>query len=290
MKLQPNHMRHEPPGKTHKQPFRRLLLLIPVILLAIAGIQFFRTMSLHQSLEKSRRQLQQSAGLSNSQTDQGAPSGINFSNLPEDVAFWLTIPGTKINDPVMQEKVPGRYFYSFRNPYGNWDGKGSFLVPAVPGGNWIEGTKKNTAKQETLVGDTKQETEIYGTDARIDAHTLILGHRMYTPYEERFSHLIKYYGSQKESEKRKDVYLTFPTHTEHWEVIAAGDAPGNDLLYRTPYEVGSGDYQKMLTQMKSRLRYQKQELDKDTRILVLSTCNDTVFRKGRFFVVCRRIE
>lgn len=199
--------------------------------------------------------------------DQNLLRRIDFADLTSrnpDATRWMYVPGTTLDDPVMQERTVGRYFYDQRGFDKRWNVAGSFLVPAEP-----------------IDPSTNQPAE--------DARTIILGHRMNSYNGEwQFSNLPIRWGTAQGAAENPYVYIYYPDHAERWRVWAGLDAHGDDMLYEMPYERGSDDYRQLLDHMKNDLaRYTVGDgPTKDDPLLVMSTCNHlTRHDLGRFALV-----
>lgn len=185
---------------------------------------------------------------------------IDFDELTvknSDATRWLYVPGTKLDSPVMQEQVPGRYFYDLRGFNKQWNGCGSFLVPAHSG-------------------------EIS------DAHTLILGHRMNSYNGEwQFSELPIRWGSKQGAEAYQYVYVYHKDRAQRWRVWAGMDADPEDMIYDTPYRLGSDDYENMLNHIAEYSRYTVGDRPtKTNETLILSTCSQVGYVWKRFALTC----
>ena len=177
---------------------------------------------------------------------------IDFGMLTsknEDATRWMYVPGTAINAAVMQERTVNQYYYNLRGFNKSYNGSGSFLVPAMP-----KDSDGNLAD---------------------DAHTLILGHRMNSYNGEwQFSNLPTRWGAAGGAAKYPYVYIYYGDRAERWRVWAGLDVWRSDMLYDIPYEVGSEDYENLISHMQELARYELTAApDKDTRTLILSTCN-----------------
>lgn len=189
---------------------------------------------------------------------------IDFDSLLQrnpEVGSWLYVPDTAIDGVVMQESVVGEYKYDKRNMDGIYNGFGSYLIPATP---IVESTGK-PAK---------------------DAHTLVLAHRMHNYNGEwQFSNVPLRWGTLEGANAYPYAYMYYPDRAERWRVWSAGDAHGYDMIYKTPYELGSEKYGELLAYMAQSARYTTDAYaDFNTPTLVLSTCNNEKVDEGRYFV------
>ena len=177
---------------------------------------------------------------------------IDFNSLiaeNADATRWMYVPGTKIDAPVMQERTVNQYFYNLKGLNKTYNGCGAFLVPAEP----------------------KNEDGSLPDDARL----LILGHRMNSYNGEwQFSNLPTRWGTVQGASDYPYVYIYYPDHSERWRVWAGLDAWESDEIYDIPYELGSDKYGEMIQHVAANARYSVGDTpDKNTRILMMSTCN-----------------
>lgn len=189
---------------------------------------------------------------------------IDFTILLQrngEVGSWLYVPNTAIDGVVMQESVVGRYKYDKSDIDGRYNGFGSYLIPATP-----------------IVESTGQPS--------VDAHTLVLAHRMHNYNGEwQFSNVPLRWGSLEGANAYPYIYMYYSDRAERWRVWSAGDAHGYDMIYKTPYALGSREYEELLTYMEQSARYTTDAIvDKDTPTLVLSTCNNENVNEGRYVV------
>ena len=137
-----------------------------------------------------------------------------------DIGFWLYIPGTAIDYPVMVEDYSmdgSEYFYLRHDVYGERVSSGSLFTVSAPGG-------------------------------APDAHMTIFGHNMGGGREIMFGTLSRY----KDADFRVEnpyAYFYYPDRTERWVVWSAGNVKGDDLVYSMPFEYGSQDYADLITHM-----------------------------------------
>lgn len=183
---------------------------------------------------------------------------VDFNELKsinEDVVAWLYVPGTHIDEPVMQEPAVNEYMYLNRNIYGEWNSSGSIFIPKTP-------------------GDTE------------DAHILMYGHNM-SNGKSGFSELSDY----KSESYRNDypyVYVYYPDRVEQWSVYAAVDTKETDPVYTIPYTLGSASYQELLDHFQNDAIYTSGLAPTvNDKTLVLSTCDGRSSGSDeRFYIVC----
>ena len=188
---------------------------------------------------------------------------IDFTTLQQEnneVSRWLYVPDTAIDDVVMQESVVGQYAYDKRDMYHTYNRSGSYLIPATP-------------------------LNEYG-ESSVDAHTLILGHRMNSSNGEwQFSHVPSRWGTYDGSINYPYIYVYYPDRAERWRVWAAADTFGNDMMYQTPYRLGSDIYGTLLDHIEAQAHYTTMDKpNRETKTLILSTCHNFHLDDGRFYV------
>lgn len=185
------------------------------------------------------------------QIDFDALEGINSS-----ATRWLYIPGTPTDAVVCQEQIPEYYYYNYMSVYGTWNGCGEFLVPAH-------------------VSDKE------------DAHLIILGHRMNGFNGEwMFSNLPIRYDNEESAKQYQYIYVYERDKTTRYKVWCAADLNGYDMVYQTPYELKSDDYQGLLDHVEVSARYQLTSKPNNyTNTVMLSTCQDNIFQWQNRFAV-----
>lgn len=186
-------------------------------------------------------------------------------NTNTQATRWIYVPGTAIDDAVVQENVVGQYKYLWRGLDGGRNGSGSYLVPAAP-----------------IDEDTGEMA--------VDDHLIILGHRMNTRNGEwKFSHLPTRWSSVEGAKNYPYIYVYYPDRVERYRVWAHGkDVAGGGYSdnvnpeYLTPYKIGDENYEKMLRYVESRARYTvgRAPTNQD-RTLMMSTCNTAHVSGGR---------
>lgn len=170
-----------------------------------------------------------------------------------DICAWIYIPGTVIDFPVLQEQTVGKTFYLNHDYRKRFSYNGSILTPAIP-------------------GDVP------------DAHTLLFGHHMVNK-SVVFGSLPTTFNRKAFADAHPYMYLYYPDRTERWQVWCAVDGHSDNPVYEIPYELGSDDYNGLLSDIDARKRYGCMDRpNQDTRITVLSTCNGRSGGKVRFYV------
>ena len=171
---------------------------------------------------------------------------VDFTELKginSDVSCWIYVPGTHIDYYVMQETEPEIYYYLWRSIYQQRSEWGSIFKPAYDNMDTIK-----------------------------DAHQLIFGHHM-AYGEVAFSDLMSYHDKSF-AEAHPYIYLYYPDRVERWRVWTGGTiVPWHDV-YTVPYELGSSEYDNLLTQLDNDgewdLRSKPSRTDRTT---ILSTCD-----------------
>ena len=136
--------------------------------------------------------------------------GLNWDGIHainQDIAFWLYVPGTAIDYPVMSEAYAmdgAEYFYLRHDVNGERVSSGSLFTVRPPG------------------------------DAA-DAHMTIFGHNMGGGREIMFGTLQRYKDPEFRAENPY-AYVYYPDHAERWEVWSAGNVKNDDEVYSMPFE------------------------------------------------------
>lgn len=188
---------------------------------------------------------------------------IDFDELRAingDVATWLSVPGSAIDSYVMQESSPSSYYYLNHDIYKDRRVAGSYFIPAEP-----KGVSKD-----------------------LDAHTLILGHRMQAAHGEwMFSNLPNRFSSLDAWAANPYVYTYDDERSYRWRVWTGYSTTTNDEIYTLPQTFGSDSYAAVLSDVAARVSWSScMAPDSYTPTLVLSTCNTRLGNQGRFVCVC----
>lgn len=166
-----------------------------------------------------------------------------LQEINEDATRWLYIPDTPIDSYVMQEPEVAIYKYLWRDIYGKKSRGGSLLTPRVP-----------------LDKD--------------DAHLIIFGHRINSYEDLAFSSLRRLFADAESAADFPYVYLYYEDRAERWAVWSVSDVYGSDDIYKYPYILGTDEYETVLGLIRDKSRFENFEMpDKNTRVLILSTCN-----------------
>lgn len=179
---------------------------------------------------------------------------INWNALWEvnkQIYCWIYIPGTEIDYPVIKEKTAGQYYYLDHDVHG-------------------------TPKQSGCI-----VTDIYGDTS---AHYTILGHNM---KNSSMFGTLRYYRDQEFYNKSPYVYMYYPDRIEKWEVWSVFHTTEGDIVYDTPYDYRTSEYEKLLKHIRDNKKYSTaiDDVKPDTQVMTLSTCEDTDgTKRGRFVV------
>lgn len=182
---------------------------------------------------------------------------INWDELHKinpDIAFWVYIPGTQVDYPVMQEHEFGKAFYLDHNIYKKQQKSGSIFTPREKPG------------------------------AVYDMHMLLYGHHMKSG--SMFGSLTKYKDAAYAKE-HPYLYLYYPDRTEKWGIWTGEHVLDDDIAYLMPYGEGSYEYTKLLRylEQKSVFRTDYFGIGNNSRTVTLSTCDSTDDTgRGRFIV------
>lgn len=167
-------------------------------------------------------------------------------SINPDIGFWLYVPGTAIDYPVMIEdySMDGEeYFYLRHDVYGERVSSGSLFTVSAPGG-------------------------------APDAHMTIFGHNMGGGREIMFGTLSRYKDAEFQAENPY-AYIYYPDRTERWLVWSAGNVKGDDMVYSMPFEAGSPDYADLIRHMADVSAYDSGVPDPGNTesTITLSTCD-----------------
>lgn len=185
---------------------------------------------------------------------------VSLKERNEDVAAWITVPNTNINQPIFQERKMGEYFYLSHDIDKKYDEAGSLFFPKAE----IEENK---------------------------GYTIVFGHQMqksiYGDY--MFTMLKEFYENKKEAvDKYSRLYVYKEDIVEEYVVFAAKEARSDDDIYVYPKTVGTKDYEAMLDNIeKTSLWTYGSKPNKSQISLILSTCDGFEDANKRFFVVYR---
>ena len=189
---------------------------------------------------------------------------VDFNNLlsinPQAMR-WLYVPGTTIDNYVMQENTVDEYYYLWRDIYGKSSNIGSLLSPKIP-----------------LDLD--------------DAHLLIFGHTLLRTKKVMFYNIINF-EKRAYFDSHPYVYLYYPDRTERWVVSSVCHIREDDIVYDIPYTLGSDEYGDMLAHLSENVWQHRDgvELTKWDKTLVLSCCDRAFDRtKGRAILLCKLVD
>lgn len=186
---------------------------------------------------------------------------VDFSELKainSEVSCWIYIPGTHIDYYVMQETEPEIYYYLWRSIYQQQSEWGSIFRPAYD--------NMDTVK---------------------DAHQLFFGHHM-AYGDVAFSDLL-YFHDKSYAESHPYVYLYYEDRVERWRLWTGGTISPYHDVYTVPYELGSTEYDSLLSQLDNDGEWSlRTRPTKTDRTVVLSTCDDG--GSTRYFLACTWAE
>lgn len=190
-------------------------------------------------------------------TDLNLLRRIDFAKLQAinpDAKKWLYLPGTGIDSYVMQERKVGQFYYLWRNIKHQRNDYGSLFSPKIP-------------------GDVE------------DAHQMIFGHRTYGSYGDVvFAKMPERYKDIQTAERNKYIYVYYPDRAERYVNWTGNNARNSSPVYNIPYQLGTSDYQGLLNHIQSTAKYVRNvKVDKNSKTLVLSTCNSARDSSIRFY-------
>lgn len=253
-----------------------LIMIVVVMLLMVTAIVLFKTQFGYTPKINTVSTTHEQHVSDTSSVDDALTRRIDFAALKQrnpEVAAWISVPNTGIDDVVMQEQTENVYKYDKTNMDGIWDGEGEFLIPAEPQ------DAAKSAQINTAI-DQQNNTHMQGMVSG-DARTMILGHSLTgvpTSDDWKFTQLPHRWGDKAGASQYKYVYV----YTEHgatrYRLVWGSDLNPKQSAYMMPYTLGSDDYAKMLEETKAASRYSLAddgfaEPDRYTRVLMLSTCN-----------------
>ena len=253
-----------------------LIVIVIVMSLMVTALALFKTQFGYTPNINTVSAVHEQHVSDTSGVDAALTRRIDFAALKQrnpEVAAWISVPNTGIDDVVMQEATENVYKYDKTNMDGIWDGEGEFLIPAEPQ-DAAKAAEINTAV------DQQNNTHVQGMVSG-DAHTMILGHSLTgvpTSDDWKFTQLPHRWGDKAGASQHKYVYV----YTEHgatrYRLVWGSDLNPKQSAYMMPYTLGSDDYAKMLEETKAASRYSLAddgfaEPDRYTRVLMLSTCN-----------------
>ncbi len=165
---------------------------------------------------------------------------IDFEKLyviNEDVAFWLYIPGTPIDYPVMAE-ADGRGYYLYHDIYGDTGSWGSLF-----------------SYESSLASDMP----------------IIYGHHV-TGYDPAFGKLEDYLDEVR-AEDIDTAYVYLPDGSvEVYSLYAVLDTTTGDAVYKKYYYAGTDEWDELLLHLKETSTYPVPDEDPEEKMIMLSTC------------------
>jgi len=169
-----------------------------------------------------------------------------------DIAAWLTVPGTRIDYPVLQGV--DNEFYLYRDMHRNRNFNGSLFM------------------------DFRNRSDFS------DFHTIIYGHNMLS--ERKFGQLI-HFQQQAFFDQWQTVVLYTPGQRHELEIFAVAVVDSRHELYRVSGFVGQPQQQEHLELLQRTAMHSRSiEVAADDRIVMLSTCSFE-FANARTIVVAR---
>lgn len=191
------------------------------------------------ALAKTRSSVAQAGGQSGQTSGEGYVSPVDFDTLQagnSDIYGWLYIPGTEVNEPLLQRDGDSQYYLN-HNSLGLEDDSGALFTESAYNSKDFSDTAtviygKNT-EEGRLFGDLQA---LYSSNAGLQEHKEII---VYLPDEEihyevfaavpiRSNHLLYYYDF--DNSKRYEMFL------EVVNAVRTVDAHRDDLV-----EVAPGD-------------------------------------------------
>lgn len=178
-------------------------------------------------------------------------------NRNSDIKYWLFLPDTNINQPILKEQNEGEFYYLNHDMDKNYKVEGSLFMPKV-------------------------------SDEEDKAYQIIFGHMMtksvYGDY--MFSMLRDYYIDEKVAmDKYRKIYLYGDEKTYEFEVVGANETLDDDSIYLYPKKLGSIEYGTMLENIKNTANWISTDVNEVEETLILSTCNGGINTRKRFFVI-----
>jgi len=185
---------------------------------------------------------------------------VDFARLKAinpDIIGWIYIPGTQVNDPILQHREEDAYYLTH-----------------------------TPEKRESRLGSIYMHHDAKADFT--DAHTILFGHNMRSG--QRFGELSGY-ADEDFAKAYPDVWILLPGETLHCTVYSAYACPVDDLTYTVGYETGERAYRDFIrhTAEASCIRVKKFPSDRD-RIITLSTCTNSGDKGRRFVVNCFAAE
>lgn len=186
---------------------RRYIVIggIVLVVLVFLGALFLPRMGQFQAasaLAKSRSSVIQAGGQSGQTSGEGYVSPVDFKTLQagnSDIYAWLYIPGTEINEPLLQRDGDNEYYLGH-----------------------------NSLGMEEEFGALFTESEYNSRDFS-DTATVIYGKN--TQEGRLFSDLQQLYSSSAGLKEHNEVIVYLPDQEIHYQVFAAAPVRNNHILY-----------------------------------------------------------
>lgn len=185
---------------------------------------------------------------------------VDFKGLQTvnpDIIGWIYIPGTQVDDPILQHPAEDDYYLSH-----------------------------SPEKKRNKLGAVYMH---HDTDAGFgDAHTILFGHNMKSG--QMFGELSKF-EDKDFAEKYPDVWIFLPEEDLHCAVYSTYSCSIDDLTYTVGYETDQKNYKEFIYHTLDRSCIPAEEIPTEMdQIVTLSTCTDSGDAEKRFVVNCRIIE
>lgn len=187
---------------------------------------------------------------------------INFMVLQKinpDICAWISIPGTKIDYPVLIGKNDEMYLnHDYRGEYSELGSLFSF-------------------------SDAKRDFS--------DAHICIFAHNVRKP--QMFGEL-KRYREMDYAKEHTELYLYTPGKTERYRLISSFQCGKRDAVFAHKMEKNSAEFGKLCNDifLRNELECMNGWIEQDTieKIVTLSTCSEYDRTQQRFTVHFKKIE
>lgn len=190
--------------------------------------------------------------------DKQLTQGVDFNYLKSinnNATRWIYLPGTNLNQVVMQEPNVGEYFYERHSMYGGYRLEGELFTPAIPEGSTT-------------------------------GQLLVFGHYMHAVYGDyMFAKLQTWYRNPETANKYKYIYVYEKGKAYRYRVYSAKATVETDTVYSVPRPLGTSLYQEYVDKLKTEADWTVGEApDVNTPTLVLSTCNGPINSEFRYYV------
>lgn len=186
---------------------RRYIVIggVILIILIFLGVLFLPRMGQFRAasaLAKTRSSVSQAGGQSGQTSGEGYVSPVDFDTLQagnSDIYGWLYIPGTQVNEPLLQREGDSQYYLN-HNSLGLEDDSGALFTESA------YNSKDFSDTATVIYGKNTQEGRLFG-----DLQAL--------------------YSSDSGLRDYKEVIVYLPDEEIHYEVFAAVPIRSNHILY-----------------------------------------------------------